>query len=217
MDVTVRFGENDDSAAITNFIMSAGDGLFEFLLDGILPGIKARELIRMAVTDATSPLVYSNALLAEIDGRPVGLILGYPSEQYGIPPIVETIVPRRRLQHVAEILSSRIDDSWYINSVAVAPEARGCGVARLLLTTAADLAREQGFERLSLHAWADNAAALSLYGSLGFEAVRDIAVAPAERLTHSGTMRLMSAPLPLPGFEAAVADQPASAPGAAPN
>lgn len=199
MDISIHFGETDDIPTIADFVIAAGDGLFEFLLDGIVPMVRARDLIRMAVGDSESVLSFSNALLAERNGVPVGMVLSYPADQYGIPPVVETVVPGKRLAHIRDILDSRIEGTWYVNSLAVVEEARGLGVARLLLSTVADLAGEAGFDALSLHAWDDNPPAIALYRSVGFETVRAIEVAPTERLRHSGTMLLMRAPLPLAG------------------
>lgn len=56
-----------------------------------------------------------------------------------------------------------------ILNVAVAPAARGCGLARKLLLFACALAREKGAEIMALEVRASNRSAISLYHSLGFE------------------------------------------------
>ena len=198
MDVTLRFAEADDSEIVAGYALRAGAGLFEFLLDGVLPLVGAADLLRLAVINGDSVLHYSNAVLAELRSKPVGMILCYAAKDYGIPPIVETLVPRARLDQVHSILTSRVEDSYYVNSLIVDEAARGKGVARLLLAFASALAEEHGQRALSLHAWADNEAAVNLYNDAGFAVVREIAVPPAVRLGDTARiMLLMKADLPL--------------------
>jgi len=54
-------------------------------------------------------------------------------------------------------------------TIATRPQARGQGVARALMAQGLDLAAELGVQTMFLEVAADNAAALSLYRSLGFE------------------------------------------------
>ena len=197
MSFSLRFGHIDDAALITDFVLEAGGGLFEFLLDGILPGVRARQLIRISVSEDDSALSYSNAVLAFHDDHCVGLALGYDSVEFGIPPILKSIVPSRRYKALAPVLSQRLEPSWYINTLVVNEEARGLGVGRALLDFSANLAEELGFEVLTLHVWADNYVALKLYESVGFQSQSLLAVETQKDLDHSGGMLLMRAPLPL--------------------
>jgi ribosomal protein S18 acetylase RimI-like enzyme len=197
MDVNLRFGEATDSAVVADYALKAGGGLFEFLLNGVLPLVTAEHLLRLAVVDEDSVLHYSNAVLAELESKPVGMILCYASRHYGIPKILETLVPRARLDQVREFLSSRIDNSFYVNTLIVEDVARGKGVGRLLLSFAAALAQEQGQVSLSLHAWSDNVAALNLYRESGFAVVREISVPLTANDGTSRAMLLMKADLPL--------------------
>lgn len=199
MDISIRFGQVEDVDAVTDFIIQAGAGLFEFMLNGLVPGVNARNLMRMAVVDVDSPLCYSNAVFAISEGQPVGMILSYPSEEFGLPPVVKTIVPRKRFEHVRGILESRVENSWYINTLSVTPLAQGRGIARLLLECLSEVAIERGFGSMSLHVWADNQGACNLYEKEGFTVVKDIAVEPNKCFEHSGGMKLMQAQLPLKG------------------
>jgi ribosomal protein S18 acetylase RimI-like enzyme len=198
MDVSLRFGEVTDAAIVADYALKAGGGLFEFLLDGVLPLVTAEHILRLAVVNDGSVLHYSNAVLAEHESKPVGMILCYASRHYGIPPILETLVPRVRLEQVREFLLSRIENSYYVNTLVVEDAVRGKGVGGLLLSFAAALGQEQGQESLSLHAWSDNVPAVNLYRESGFVVVREI---PVSLATTAGgatrTMLLMKADLPL--------------------
>ncbi|MEU7826921.1 GNAT family N-acetyltransferase [Catellatospora sp. NPDC049133] len=60
---------------------------------------------------------------------------------------------------------------WMIRDLYVPPEHRGRGHARALLTETVSQARATGARRVALQTEHDNAAALALYGSLGFAPV----------------------------------------------
>ncbi len=164
----------------------------------MLPLVSAEHLLRLAVVNENSVLHYSNAVLAEFESEPVGMVLCYASRDYGIPDILETLVPRSRLNQVRELFSSRIENSYYVNTLIVEDVARGKGVGKLLLNFAAALAQEQGQTALSLHAWSDNAPALGLYREAGFVTTRQISMpSPAGGGGSSRVMLLMKAELPL--------------------
>ena len=62
MDIGFRIGEAADTELIVDQILQAGDGLFESLLDGVVPGIRARQFLRMAVNGARSGLFDDGAV-----------------------------------------------------------------------------------------------------------------------------------------------------------
>ncbi|GIH07735.1 hypothetical protein Rhe02_58020 [Rhizocola hellebori] len=64
--------------------------------------------------------------------------------------------------------------AWLIRDLYVDPAVRRSGAARALLLDVIETARGEGALRLSLQTEPDNAAALSLYGSLGFTQVDDL-------------------------------------------
>ena len=60
-----------------------------------------------------------------------------------------------------------------LEDLFVREDARGTGVGRALVQGVVDLARERGCRRIELDANEDNAAALALYRSFGFDAQDD--------------------------------------------
>jgi ribosomal-protein-alanine acetyltransferase len=61
-----------------------------------------------------------------------------------------------------------------LHSIAVAPRARGRGVAVALLRRIVGLLRQRGFEIVSLNVRLENTAAIGLYRKLGFQRVRRV-------------------------------------------
>ncbi|MDR3664566.1 MAG: GNAT family N-acetyltransferase [Mycobacterium sp.] len=84
--------------------------------------------------------------------------------------------------------------SVYLYSLWTEPAERGRGVARTLLTTAIDWARELGARTVTLRVHRNNAAALGVYRTLGFVMASDSAgngesPGPADEVTMSLTVR----------------------------
>jgi ribosomal-protein-alanine N-acetyltransferase len=92
------------------------------------------------------------------------------------------------------VLARVASDEAEILTLAVTPHARRSGLGRSLVAVAAETALARGARAMFLEAAFDNAAALGLYASLGFEAV-------GRRRSYYGPMRdalLLRAALPLP-------------------
>lgn len=62
---------------------------------------------------------------------------------------------------------------WMIGNVAVVPKVRGRGVGRSLVQACIDLARERSGDWIALQVRSDNAIALNLYRSLGFQVISE--------------------------------------------
>jgi ribosomal protein S18 acetylase RimI-like enzyme len=195
MDLDFRFGQSSDISAIRDFVLDAGGGLFEFMLDRAIPGVKARHLIKLAIADPDSPLSYENALVAETpDGDLAGTALAYPSSEFRASPLVESLIPRKRMDVLRSFLNTRVENTLYLNTLAVSPWARGQQVGRTLLDLTFEWARERGFSGVSLHVWTDNEAAVKLYEEHGFEVVQRFELPSADEFVHvDATMLLMHA------------------------
>lgn len=64
-----------------------------------------------------------------------------------------------------------IMDEIHITNVAVAPEHRGQGYSKTLITDMIRYAKEKGFQHMTLEVRVSNAVAISLYEKFGFEGV----------------------------------------------
>lgn len=193
MTLNIRFGDADDVDIIIEFVLQAGNGIFEHLFDGLMPLMSAQDVLRLAVTDEHSPLSASNCIIVEEDGQALGCTLFYPAEEYGLPSIASAIVPMSRLDPLRALLASTLPGSLYIHTVAVAPFNQGKGVGRLLVETVRDYAKETGWTSMSCHAWLNNKRALALYRSMGFEAVEEIEVGASRYFPSHSRLALISA------------------------
>lgn len=114
---------------------------------------------------------YCNALVAEVDGEAAGAIVGYDGARlYELREPLLAIV-REREGRELEIEDETSAGEFYLDSLAVLPDFRGCGVGGMLLAAASERAFADGFERVGLIVDFDNPRAEALYSSLGFERV----------------------------------------------
>ena len=114
---------------------------------------------------------YRNALVAEVDGSVVGAIIGYDGARLEElrKPLFELMV--EKLGNVPNVEDETSAGEFYLDSLAVLPQYRGCGVGGALLSAARDRAFAAGHKRVGLIVDFENPRAEALYKSLGFERV----------------------------------------------
>ena len=115
------------------------------------------------IEDDSLPYHLSRAFMLDVDGEVAGALIGglvLPGAE--VPPgFPEYFAPLLALEAHAEA-------HWAVVGLAVYPEYRGQGLARLLLHHAETLARQARAVGLSLVVEDSNEAALDLYWSAGF-------------------------------------------------
>lgn len=114
---------------------------------------------------------YVNTLVAVVEGRVVGALVGYDGAR--LKELREPIFALLE-QHLGEAIN--IEDEteageFYLDSLGVLPECRGCGIGRALIVAMRDRAFAEGYERVGLIVDFDNPDAERLYQSLGFRRV----------------------------------------------
>ncbi len=189
--IVFRPGEVGDGHEIASYISLAGDGLYEFLLDDLVPALEATDILRWAIASSETPLSYRNCFVAvDTNSRQLaGVVNSFPADllrEHGLG-----FLPSARTQHVRAILDLQDWGSWFINGLAVGERWRRKGIATQLLEHAASQAREAGFDRISLHVWADNLSACAFYKKIGFVALGTADITTSPRLPHTKGSILM--------------------------
>ena len=93
------------------------------------------------------------------------------------------LVAERDGQAVGYVGCQTVLDEGYITNVAVSPDCRRQGIARMLIDTLTAQARERGLAFVTLEARASNAPAIALYEGAGFVRVgvrKNFYTAPSE-------------------------------------
>ena len=135
---------------------------------------------------------YQVCRVAECDGRLLGVTAAFPIEQgeqlagrfvfLSFPriPIWRWPTVFAHLRAAGRVTPSHPLRAWYIDALAVAPEARRNGVGRALLADASEQATALGLAGVALDTALNNGSARKLYESAGFER-RDVRHAPDPR------------------------------------
>jgi len=164
--MTIREAHKSDAAELAKLIDYAGEGLpFYLWRQMAAPGEDPWEIGRQRAARDTGGFSYRNSVVAEVDGKVVGALVGYPvaDEPEAIDPdsTPPMFVPLRELENLAP-------GTWYVNSVAVFPEARGLGLGSALMRCAERTASDLGLRGISLIVSDANDGARRLYERLGY-------------------------------------------------
>jgi ribosomal protein S18 acetylase RimI-like enzyme len=166
---SLRPARRGDSADLAQLVDLASEGLTSYLWAGMAePGEDAWAVgIRRAARDEGA-FSWRNAMVAELDGRMAGALVGYRIGD-APEPLDELPAMFRPLQE----LENRALGTYYVNVLATYPEFRRRGVATRLLEEAGR--QGAGARGSSLIVADGNAAARRLYLGFGF---REVAEAP---------------------------------------
>lgn len=187
--ITIRPAEAEDAPAVARLIVMAGGGVYEFLLDGLVPGQDAATLLVPGVAARSGSFSHRHCTVAECGGSVVGLAHAYPADW--MRDADRSFIPPDRLAHLALLDEGQDWGSYFLSALAVEPGQRRRGIARALLDRVMERAGEGGFDRVSLCMWADNADARRLYDACGFATLGVAAVGWHPRLPHTGGSVLM--------------------------
>ncbi|MEO8690688.1 MAG: GNAT family N-acetyltransferase [Solirubrobacteraceae bacterium] len=191
MEVTVRSAALEDGAEDLLYVSA------QRYYDAYAGGeATARRLLRRVHARPGHPASVSLVRVAEAEGRIVGAIVGFPAGEgeelaqrflaltaWRIPPWRWRGL-LRHLNAASGMSPAPAPGSWYVDALAVAPDARRRGVARALLADAEAIARAQGASGVSLDTGLENTPARRLYEANGY-AQRDIRRARDERAARA--------------------------------
>lgn len=167
-DISYRYAAPEDSAQVASYICLAGDGLYEFLLDDLIPGFTSMEILKWTVGVLASPLSYKNCFVAVDcrDDQIAGVINLFPADL--LREQSHALINTQRWRFLEPVFKRQDWGSLFINSLAVGRQWRKSGIGGRLLDHASEQAKSEGYDRVSLHVWSENLNAVSFYEKRGF-------------------------------------------------
>lgn len=120
---------------------------------------------------ASTQYSWQNAIIAECEGRAAGAVVGYDGARLEELRAGTLAIIRERTGRVPAIADETEAGEYYLDSVAVVPEFRGCGVGVALISALCEKAFVEGAKRVGLIVDTANPNAEKLYISQGFECV----------------------------------------------
>jgi len=195
MEIIYRQARKEDCEKLGLLTSIAGGGLLEFLLDGLVPGMTAAEVTAHDLAENKGVRSYRNVMVAEVNKQVKGMAFSYHSRHHGIDQELREFVPEERLQPLEPLFSARVENSLYLDTLAVDQDLRGRGVGKKLVELTKRKALDMGLDSLSLIVNVNNQDALGLYRNLGFQAVREIPLQILELEPNGGDSMLMECKL----------------------
>ena len=165
----LRDAVKGDCGELAELINIAGEGLpFYFWQQTAGSGEDPWQIGEARAARDTGGFSYRNSVIAEVDGKVAGALIGYavadepePVDTANTPPM---FVPLSELENLAA-------GTWYINTVAAFPEFRGLGVGSALMRRGEEIAADLDLRGTSLIVSDANLGARRLYERLGYEEV----------------------------------------------
>ncbi|HYG90531.1 MAG TPA: GNAT family N-acetyltransferase [Azospirillum sp.] len=183
-DIRIRSAEPDDAPTMVPLVVTAGGGIYEYLLDGLVPGMTAAELLLPGLAAREGSFSYRHCAVAADGDSVIGVAHAYPVDWMKM--VDRSSLPADRLEHIHAFDVTQDWGSYFLSALAVVPAWRRRGIAQRLLGWAEQRARAGGFDRVTLHVWADNAPARRLYARCGYIDVGVAAIPWHPRLPHRG-------------------------------
>lgn len=173
-DISIRRASKEDAEFVAWVVLTALD-------------LDLSQLDKTAASCADDLSLYSwkNALVAiDGDGRPVGCIISYPGDEYmrmreyTWPSLWTDVDP----ELVRNTPREALPGEYYLDSMAIIPEARGEGLGHRLMLAAMEEGRKRGYDRFSLIVDIGKPHLRDYYASLGFRPA-----GPLRFITHDFT------------------------------
>jgi ribosomal protein S18 acetylase RimI-like enzyme len=191
MDILYRIGEPEDSLKIAEGIDRASGGIVEFLFHGLLGSYTAAQVMANSIKEKQGSDSYENAIVAEYQGNIIGVVYSYPAKFHGITEDTRSFFPNDRLTFLGDFYNSRVENSWFLDSIFVDEQFRGEGIGSKLIELTKQKARDNGYNKLSLMVMADNTIARRTYEKNNFRIFKHINIKEHELIPHKGGVYLL--------------------------
>lgn len=195
-DWHVRDAQAADAAAIGALFLQAGEGLYEFLLGGVLPDTTPTQALTHLVEAGEGPMGWHNCRVAvHHDGMVVGMVNAFAASQ--MDHLMLDMIPADRTTHVAPLFQGHDPQAMVLHAISVVPTMRGAGLGRLLAAEALGMAGAAGCTSLSLLVWSNNLRGIKLFEGFGFERRGQIDLPGHPRLSARRAIRMTRAITPI--------------------
>ena len=191
LEIIYRKAEVSDCYKIAELMNLASGGIIEFLYHDMDKDIGPVGIVERGIRNGQYPYNYNSCIIAELKGTFAGVSYSYPSSYHLLTERARKLIPSDRLYHLRDFFSTRIDNSWFIDSFGVEPLFQGLGIGTRLLELTMEKARKEGFSLLSLMVFQDNEDALRLYRSKGFKEIKKVPLNRHSLIPHDGGCFLM--------------------------
>jgi len=191
MTVEIRNARVTDIPHMAYVAIQAFGGYAQVMYEGVIPGRTVQQIMEHRFSRSGTTSSITNSRIAEDSGTVLGGLHAFPADLTAHDP-PDLLIPKDRDPVFAPFEHLHADGIYYINAVAVYPEYRGNGVARLLIEEAQSEARDQNYTNMSLITFAENVVVVRLYNNLGYREFARQPIVHHPSLDYSGDLLLMT-------------------------
>jgi ribosomal protein S18 acetylase RimI-like enzyme len=162
----IRPATEADAANLAMLIDLAGEGIPNWLWSKAC--VEGKTPLEIGIERAKRPsggFSFANALVAEEREGVAGMVLSYGITE--TPAECPDDLPAPIAPFVA--LEKLSVNTWYINALAVFPAAQNKGIGKQLLSAAEGLAKDNGYQEMSIQVYGQNTGAVRLYSQFGYD------------------------------------------------
>lgn len=152
-----------------SYVIEVSDGL----LHEIFKNLDVKQVLTLVSGD-NSPLFSCESIFvikSTKNDKIVAMLAGSVITDLSLPSILKNFIADEKIRILRKVLCENHLNSYYINTLYVAPEYRGLGFATLLLDLAQAYVQKKDLCSIVLHCYQDNKKALKMYKNYGFEIV----------------------------------------------
>jgi len=192
MNALFRPSKKEDCPALAALKIEAAGGILDYMFQGLTRDEDLTDFLARTLADENNgPFSYTACFTAELNGRVAGMAAVHPASLLEITPGMREFFPPERLERLAPILTARVEESLFIQTLAVFPKVRRLGLGSSLVAMCVRQALERGFHTLSLQVMADNCGGRRFYERHGFSFVKLLPLPRHELIPHQGGVILL--------------------------
>ena len=106
----------------------ASDGIVEYLFHGLVPEMTPVQVLAHDYEQDNYPHSYKSTIVATDKNDLVGMALSYPSSYHKISDEMRGFFPAERLEHFSVFYSSRVENTWFLDTLCVIESHRSIGI-----------------------------------------------------------------------------------------
>lgn len=166
--IQIRLSSFDDADIVVTLLIEAmGD--IAYRLSGTNNHDECEAILKSHFLGENSRISYQRCWIIEADGKVCGALVCYGGDKAKKYDDWTRTEIRKHFQHDQIIDSECEEDEFYIDSIAIDPLYRGQRFSAFLIDKSKEMAKEYGYQRVSLIVDLEKGGLKQYYKSLGFK------------------------------------------------
>lgn len=133
-DIRLRMATQDDAQTVASIITTVSEGVIEYLLGDLFPGMTPEKILEMILIRGSGNLNLSNVLLVDVGGELAGLLFAYDAKEQTVSGMMEGFLGEARVKPMRPLLEAKVEKALWINTLWVNESFRGNDVVYLYKT-----------------------------------------------------------------------------------